>query len=115
MRKAAVSAVFLCLFASASLAQIVPPAPGVEIPEEVMKSIQDRGRDGFQFQHAWIKKAEAARELRERFIEDRGFYQRDMMPMSERPIARSARATLWPSMPRSTLPRRRMPAVSVKR
>jgi hypothetical protein len=36
------------------------------------------------------------------------------MPTSDRPMARRARATLWPSIPRSTFPRRRIPAVSVK-
>lgn len=84
MRKAAVTFGFLCL-ASIANAQVVPPAPGVETPAEVLESIKAHGKDGFQFQHAWIKKAEAAREMRERYIDERGFYQHDMISASERP------------------------------
>jgi M6 family metalloprotease-like protein len=71
--------------ASAALAQIVPPAPGVKIPEDVLKSENEKGPNAFNFKHAWIHKAEVARQIRERFIDERGFYQRDMIPASERP------------------------------
>ncbi len=84
MRKTAITFGFLCCAAIAN-AQIVPPAPGVEIPREVLESVKAQGKDGFQFQHAWIKKAEASREMRERYIDERGFYQRDMIPQAERP------------------------------
>ena len=84
MRKSAITLAFLCCAAAAN-AQIVPPAPGVEIPKEVLESVEAQGKDGFQFQNAWIKKAEAARQVREQYILDRGFYQRDMIPQAERP------------------------------
>ncbi len=84
MRKAAITFGFVCL-ASIANAQIVPPAPGVDLPQEVLESVKAHGKDGFQFKHAWIKKAEAAREARERYIDERGFYQRDMIPQAERP------------------------------
>ncbi len=85
MRKAAVTLLLLASFAVAASAQIVPPAPGVEIPQEVLQSVNERGKGAFDFQHAWKHKAEVARSIRERFIEDRGFYQRDMMSAAERP------------------------------
>src|SRR5215510_3340877 len=63
-------------------AQIVSPAPGVEAPAEVLKNNHAKGT--FEFQHAWIEKARIAREKRERYIEDRGFYKRDMMTAAQR-------------------------------
>ncbi len=85
MRKPAVTLLLLLSLASTAFAQIVPPAPGVELPEEVQKNVDARGDGAFNFKRAWIHKAEVARALRERFIEERGFYQRDMMPAAERP------------------------------
>ena len=73
----------LCLAGIAN-AQIVPPAPGVEIPKEVLESVKAHGKDAFTFQHAWIQKAQDARALRERYIDDHGFYQRAMIPAAER-------------------------------
>lgn len=85
MRIAAVSLGLVLVIASTSYSQIVPPAPGVEIPDEVKQSVAEKGPGAFNFERAWIHKAEVARALRERFIEQHGFYQRDMMPASERP------------------------------
>lgn len=85
MRRAAVTSVLLFAFTTAAFAQIVPPAPGVEIPPEVIQSMNELGKGAFQFKHAWIEKAQIIRETRERFVDERGFYQRDMIPAAERP------------------------------
>ncbi len=85
MRRAAVTLALLFVFATAAFAQVVPPAPGVVIPDEVLQSIKEHGKDGFQFKHAWIDKTRNIRDKRERFVDERGFYQRDMLPASERP------------------------------
>lgn len=63
-------------------AQVVPPAPGVELPASIREMHQKEGM--FQFKHAWIEKAQKARENRERYIADRGFYKRDMLQAAER-------------------------------
>jgi M6 family metalloprotease-like protein len=51
-------------------AQIVPPAPGVELPQSYFDQI---GRDpkAFQFQKAWIEKAKRAKDAREEFFSQR--------------------------------------------
>ncbi len=85
MRRTLLTLGLLIVLASPSLAQIVSPAPGVEIPPEVIQSVNERGASAFQFQNAWIKKTEKIREARERFIASRGFYNRDMIPAAERP------------------------------
>ncbi|HXV13183.1 MAG TPA: M6 family metalloprotease domain-containing protein, partial [Candidatus Krumholzibacteria bacterium] len=85
MRKAAVTLALLCVFASLAKAQIVPPAPGVDIPDQVLQSVNEKGAGAFQFKRAWIEKARTTRAARERFIEERGFYQRDLIPAAERP------------------------------
>jgi M6 family metalloprotease-like protein len=64
-------------------AQPVSPAPGVEFPPEVLQSLHE-GKGMFEFQHAWIEKTRKAREQREAFIQDRGFYKRDMLQPSAR-------------------------------
>ena len=71
----------LGLGASASFlrAQPMPPAPGVEIPPSIRDAFTTKGNSPFEFQHAWIEKARIAKEKRERYIADRGFYKRDMM------------------------------------
>ncbi len=51
----------------AVLAQIVPPAPGVEIPQAYYDRIANDPK-AFQFQKAWIDKANRAREAREKFL-----------------------------------------------
>jgi M6 family metalloprotease-like protein len=51
----------------AVLAQIVPPAPGVEIPQAYYDRIANDPK-AFQFQKAWIQKAERAKQARERFL-----------------------------------------------
>jgi M6 family metalloprotease-like protein len=73
-----------CLLVTPALirAQIVSPAPGVDTPREVLENARVKG--AFEFQHAWIEKTRIAREKRERYIEERGFYKRDMMPLAER-------------------------------
>jgi len=78
-RTLAISLCMIAIASTVSVAQITPPAPGVELPEEMRRSIDARGEGAFQFQNAWIQKAARAREARERFIQDRGFYQRDLL------------------------------------
>jgi M6 family metalloprotease-like protein len=85
MRKAVTALSFLVALASVAYGQVVPPAPGVELPDEVLQSVNEKGPGAFQFKRAWIEKARKAREARESFIESRGFYQRDMIPAAERP------------------------------
>jgi M6 family metalloprotease-like protein len=43
-----------------------------------------QGKGKFEFRHAWIEKTRKARESRERYIEERGFYKRDMIQAAER-------------------------------
>lgn len=76
------------IFASAALApsvraQGVSPAPGVEMPQEVKESMQGKGK--FEFKHAWLEKTRQIKENRDRYIEDHGFYKRDMINPSARP------------------------------
>lgn len=74
---------FCLLVTSSSVrAQIVSPAPGVEIPPEVLKNVH--GKNKFEFQHAWIEKTRAIRANRERYIRERGFYKREMLQSAER-------------------------------
>ena len=64
-------------------AQPVSPAPGVEFPPEVIESMHSN-KGMFQFQHAWIEKSRIARERREAYVKDRGFYKRDMLQPAQR-------------------------------
>ncbi len=64
-------------------AQGVSPAPGVDMPPEVKQSMEGKGK--FQFQHAWIEKTRKIRENRERYIDERGFYKREMIQAAARP------------------------------
>ena len=84
MRRTVLTLGFLAVSATSPSAQIVPPAPGVEIPPEVIQSVHERGSRAFQFQNAWIEKTKQIREARERFVESRGFYQRDLVPAVDR-------------------------------
>ena len=47
-----------------AFAQIVPPKPGVEIPQAYFDRVA-QDKTAFQFQKAWIQKAQRAKELRE--------------------------------------------------
>lgn len=85
MRKPLTALSLLLALASVAYGQVVPPAPGVELPDEVIQSMDVRGPGAFQFKRAWIEKAQKIRETRERFVAERGFYQRDMIPAVERP------------------------------
>ncbi|MFQ5512260.1 MAG: M6 family metalloprotease domain-containing protein [Candidatus Krumholzibacteriia bacterium] len=49
--------------AAPAVAQIVPPAPGVEMPQSYYDRIAD-DPTAFQFQNAWVDKARRAREFR---------------------------------------------------
>ncbi|HEX6791863.1 MAG TPA: M6 family metalloprotease domain-containing protein [Candidatus Krumholzibacteria bacterium] len=71
-----------CAFAAPAMAQVVSPAPGTEMPAEVKQSIEGKGK--FQFKHAWLDKAEKAREEREQYIQERGFYKGDMLQAAQR-------------------------------
>jgi len=60
-------------------------APSVEdIPRDF--SLSARAKDAFEFKHAWIDKARKTRENRERYIKERGFYNRDLLPASQQPL-----------------------------
>jgi hypothetical protein len=85
MRKAVTALTLVLVLASVASGQVVPPAPGVDYPDEVLQSIHERGPGAFQFKRAWIEKTRKIRETREAFVEERGFYQRDMIPAAERP------------------------------
>ncbi|MCC6349588.1 MAG: M6 family metalloprotease domain-containing protein [Candidatus Eisenbacteria bacterium] len=70
------------VLAQCARAQGVAPAPGVTMPPRVRQSL-DRMRR-FESQHAWIAKTRAIRANREKFIEDRGFYKRELIPAAAR-------------------------------
>jgi M6 family metalloprotease-like protein len=56
------------VFASPTVfAQIVPPAPGVELPQAYFDRIAENPK-AFQFEKAWIEKARRAKEKREAFL-----------------------------------------------
>jgi M6 family metalloprotease-like protein len=63
-------------------AQVVSPAPGTEMPAEVRESIQGRGK--FEFKRAWIEKTRRARDAREAYLAERGFYKRDLLQAAQR-------------------------------
>ncbi|HEX6791862.1 MAG TPA: M6 family metalloprotease domain-containing protein [Candidatus Krumholzibacteria bacterium] len=48
-----------------------------------MKTSPDEESGQFEFKHAWIEKARRVRENRERFIQDRGFYTRELLAPAE--------------------------------
>jgi len=50
-----------------ALAQIVPPAPGVDLPQAYFDRIAENPK-AFQFEKAWIEKARKAKETREAFL-----------------------------------------------
>src|SRR5688572_12825838 len=58
--------------------QIVPPAPGVPLPQAYRDRMRE-DRDAFQFKRAWIDKTRRIKETRERQISDRGFFKRSML------------------------------------
>lgn len=64
-------------------AQIVPPAPGVQMPDAYLERT-GKDKNAFRFRHAWIHKAEEIRRAREAYIEERGFYDRRFIAASER-------------------------------
>src|SRR4029453_5277361 len=86
MRRAitALTLIFACAALAPSVrAQGVAPAPGVDMPPEVKQSMEGKGK--FQFQHAWIENTRKIRETLEPYIDERGFYKRDMIQATERP------------------------------
>ena len=75
--------IFACAVLAPSVrAQGVAPAPGVVMPPEVQQSMEGKGK--FEFKRAWIEKTNKIREAREQYINDRGFYKRELMPASSR-------------------------------
>lgn len=52
------------------------------MPPEVRQSMEGKGK--FEFKHAWIEKTRKIREAREQYINERGFYKRELMPASSR-------------------------------
>src|SRR5262245_17524851 len=71
----------VCLFAVSAPAQVSPPEQGSNIPPDAIQNDKD-GK--FELKHAWIQKAQDAREKRDQYIEERGFYRRGMMPAAQR-------------------------------
>src|SRR5512139_960893 len=53
--------------APAALAQIVPPAPGVDLPQSYFDRIAENPK-AFKFERAWIEKARRAKQAREAFL-----------------------------------------------
>jgi M6 family metalloprotease-like protein len=81
----AILVVALLLVPAVVDAQIAPPAPGVELPQGYLDRIA-RDPDAFQFEKAWIGKANRAREARHRLLSrvgGPGFDARSM-PLSAR-------------------------------
>ena len=68
-----ITAVLLLLVAvmlpTTTYSQPVPPAPGVEMPQAYFDRIAE-DKTAFQFQKAWIQKAERAKEARQRMFAD---------------------------------------------
>lgn len=64
---ALVVAVSIVCVAVIATAQVVPPAPGVELPQSYFDRIAENPR-AFQFERAWIEKAARAKEAREAFL-----------------------------------------------
>jgi len=52
------------------------------MPPEVRQSMEGKGK--FEFRHAWIAKTAKIREARERYINERGFYDRNLMTAGSR-------------------------------
>jgi M6 family metalloprotease-like protein len=67
MKHAAILVVALLLIPAVVDAQIVSPRPGVELPRGYLDRIA-RDPDAFQFQKAWIGKANRAKEARRRLL-----------------------------------------------
>jgi len=63
-------------------AQIHPPKPGVDMPQAYFDRIKE-DRDAFKFRHAWIDKTKRIKQNRERYIEERGFYNRQLLSPSQ--------------------------------
>ena len=80
MKRIAASLIAICLglLPGAALAQLVPPAPGVELPQAYFDRIAE-DKTAFQFQKAWIGKAKRAKKARKAFFET----QRNGMPGPE--------------------------------
>ena len=68
---------------SVIVSQIHPPAPGVELPQAYYDRVRD-DRNAFQFRHAWLEKTERIRQNRNRYIAERGFFNRDLITMDAR-------------------------------
>jgi M6 family metalloprotease-like protein len=85
MRRAITTLTLVFAFAALAVsarAQGVAPAPGVQMPPEVQQSMEGKGK--FQFKHAWIDKTLQIKANRDAYINDRGFYKRELMPASSR-------------------------------
>ncbi|UCG52065.1 MAG: M6 family metalloprotease domain-containing protein [Candidatus Latescibacterota bacterium] len=68
MKKALVLLAAIFVFVPSTVfAQIVPPRPGVEMPQAYFDRVA-QDKTAFQFQNAWIQKAQRAKEARERFL-----------------------------------------------
>jgi len=62
----------------AAVMSTIPPRDGGPMPqwyEDGMKA----DRNFLQFEHAWIKKVRDIKKARERFIAERGFYNRQLL------------------------------------
>jgi len=68
----------LAVFPLSAWAQIVPPGPGVELPQAYLDRIKE-DRTAFQFQRAWLEKARLIKANREAYVEERGFYNRQLL------------------------------------
>lgn len=61
------AAAAILLLSGTTMAQVVPPAPGVELPQAYLDRIASDPA-AFHFQKAWIEKTRRARETRERYL-----------------------------------------------
>ncbi|MDH3216794.1 MAG: M6 family metalloprotease domain-containing protein, partial [Candidatus Krumholzibacteria bacterium] len=63
--------ILLLIIPVAASSQIVPPAPGVDMPQAYYDRIEQNPR-AFQFEKAWIQKSERAKQARKRVISQAG-------------------------------------------
>lgn len=83
-RAAAVTLAALFLIVPLSgIAQIYPPAPGVEIPQAYLDRLKE-DRTAFRFERAWLQKVKRIKENREAYIDQRGFFYRPLLSPAQK-------------------------------
>jgi M6 family metalloprotease-like protein len=73
----------LSLLTNRTATGIAPPAPGVAIPQAILDRIE-QNRKAFRYQNAWIQKVDRIRQNRRRYIQEHGFYHRDLVSAEQK-------------------------------